>query len=625
MPPSRDAAAVPSRTAEPEILREGRLVGLLLALQALLLIWNAARSSPTHLEPAFLASGLSHWEFGQFDLYRVNPPLVRMVAAIPVLAVGYNADWTEFSDKPGARPEYAIGERWIRANGERSIRLITWARWICIPFTLAGGYLAYCWARELYGRGAGLVTLSLWSVDPLLVGHGSLITPDVACTTFGIASGYTFWRWLREPTWNRAVLAGVIVGVTQLVKLSWLILFGLFPVLWVVWVVAGWIGGRQEASGRTLDAKVEAAAAGLARAGVASQMVMLAGLMATAGLVLNFGYGFEGTGTRLSEMTFVSRFLSGEEVSGTPGNRFRGTWLANLPVPLPRNFVLGFDTQKRDFEEYSRPSYLRGEWKSSGWWYYYVYGLLVKTPCGTLGLLAAVIGLRLARVFTKRRGDTVTMGAGGRASANGPSFRDELVLAGPALALLLLASSQTSFNHHFRYVLPAYGLFLIFAGQGAIWCQSGHWLSRRIVPWLVACSAVSSLGAYPHPISYFNEFVGGSQHGYRHLLGSSWDWGQDWLHLANWLDRHPEYRFEGDLRQLMTTYPIESILPQLHHQSARSLRTLDSPWVAAVENRVQTQRVPAAEAGEIHRVGVFQIRVSRVRTIQEPAANPLGE
>ncbi|MDX1970313.1 MAG: hypothetical protein SFV23_24295 [Planctomycetaceae bacterium] len=47
-------------------------VVLLLATQAGLLAYSATRHSPTFLEPAFLASGISHWQFGRFELYRVN-------------------------------------------------------------------------------------------------------------------------------------------------------------------------------------------------------------------------------------------------------------------------------------------------------------------------------------------------------------------------------------------------------------------------------------------------------------------------------------------------------------------------------------------------------------------------
>ncbi|MFV0442011.1 MAG: hypothetical protein ACK5Q5_00420 [Planctomycetaceae bacterium] len=39
----------------------------------------------------------------------------------------------------------------------------------------------------------------------------------------------------------------------------------------------------------------------------------------------------------------------------------------------------------------------------------------------------------------------------------------------------------------------------------------------------------STLGAYPHQLAYFNEAAGGPANGWRHLLGSSFDCGQDTL------------------------------------------------------------------------------------------------
>ncbi|MFV0443210.1 MAG: hypothetical protein ACK5Q5_06540 [Planctomycetaceae bacterium] len=93
-----------------------------------LVAYSATRHSPTMLEPALLASGLSHWEFGRFELYRVNPPLVRIIAALPVMAAGYESDWTSFYDSPGARSEFPIGSDFVAANGERTIWLMTIAR-----------------------------------------------------------------------------------------------------------------------------------------------------------------------------------------------------------------------------------------------------------------------------------------------------------------------------------------------------------------------------------------------------------------------------------------------------------------------------------------------------------------
>ncbi len=222
---------------------------------------------------------------------------------------------------------------------------------------------------------------------------------------------------------------------------------------------------------------------------------------------------------------FVSRVLAGPEAEdGFGGNRFAGTWLAAVPVPLPQDYLLGIDTQRVDFERKPR-SYLRGEWREEGgWWYYYLYALAIKVPLGTwvLVLLATLVTLRKS---------TPSCG-----------WRDEMILLAPAVTILALVSLQTGFTHHLRYVLPVFPFVFI-------------WLAKVAQPWVlkdvriavvVAASLVGSIGSslwiYPHSLSYFNELVGGPARGYEHLHDSNLDWGQDLLYLKRWLEAHPEAR-----------------------------------------------------------------------------------
>jgi len=193
--PSATLAAVGAESARVSFRARTRRVvaasvAMLLLAQAALLAFSAARHSPTDLEPALLAAGIANWKYGRFELYRVNPPLVRMAAALPALFVGSNNDWRAFSDAPGARPEFAVGNDFIHANGPSAIPLVVYARWACIPFSSIGAYFAYRWASELYNPGAGLVTLALYVFDPNLLAHGALITSDAAATSFGIVAGY---------------------------------------------------------------------------------------------------------------------------------------------------------------------------------------------------------------------------------------------------------------------------------------------------------------------------------------------------------------------------------------------------------------------------------------------------
>ena len=457
-------------------------VAAILLTQAGLLAYSATRHSPTMLEPAQLAAGLSNWQFGRFELFRVNPPLVRMIAAAPVLAVGCETDWSSFYDSPGARPEFAVGADLIAANGERSIWLFTIARWACIPLATLGGLFCFGWSRELWRSNlAGLLTLAMWCFDPNVLAHGELITTDAAAASFGVGAAYLFWRWLKRPTWSRAGAAGLVLGLAQLSKMSWLFLFGLWPVLFcLAWFTSRTrLNGRdrrraEEAGGPTSSATGDPNGQTITEQGrpspPAAAAAQLGAILVIALYILNLGYGFDGSFTRLGDYTFISRRLTGNDQSGTPGNRFISTWLAAVPAPLPKQYLLGLDTQQHDFEDYGQPSYLRGEWKDGGWWYYYLYGLWVKAPHGTQLLFLTAVALCLVDLFRRQqRAEPVS-----DASPTEPALRETAVLplhltmsclVLPPVILFVLVSAQLEFNHHLRYVLPCAGFAFVLIGR----------------------------------------------------------------------------------------------------------------------------------------------------------------
>jgi hypothetical protein len=483
------------------------IVLTLLLIQASLLGYSATRHSPVHLEPAFLASGISHWELGRFELYRVNPPLPRMIASLPALVAGCETDWKSFYESPGARPEFAIGEDFIRANGPRSLWLFTLARWACIPINLIGAFIAYRWSRELYGIGAGLLTLVLFVFDPNLLAYGEFATPDCAFTAFGLLAGYTFWRWLKKPGWFRALLAGGSLALAELSKLSWIPLFGLWPVLWGIWCYS--------LRGPPRSPAMSGASTSLPPP-PCPPFAQLIAILFVAVYGLNLGYLFDGIGTPLKEYEFVSTTLTGLEQPGKAGNRFRSTWLGSIPVPLPRQYVLGIDTQQKDLQEFAGRSYLRGEWKEGGWWYYYAYGWLVKEPISNLILV--LMALLLCPLIRKNH-----------------QWRDELVVVAPALVLFIATSACTEFNLHWRYILPCIAFMLVFAGRCIFYLTSAS-VFHTIITQAAALSAISMLWSYPAHLTYFNILGGGPYGGYRHLLGSSLDWGQDLIELSHQIE-----------------------------------------------------------------------------------------
>lgn len=476
----------------------------ILCIHAALLAWGAFIHSPTLNEPGHLVAGLSHWELGKFNLYKVNPPLVRLIATAPVLATDAKTNWTRYVDAPAARSELELGEDFIETNCERSAWYFTLARWVVLPFSLLGGFICYRWARELYGQTGGLLALSLWCFSPNILAHGQLITTDVAGASLGVAASYLFWHWLERPDWWHTLFSGLLLGCALLAKTTLLILIPLWP---ITWLIVRWRADREKSM----------------RVFLREAFMITCAMPLIAVYVINLGYLFEGSGTKLGQLPFLSQALAGDLSSreSQTGNRFSDSWLGEVPVPLPKNYVLGIDMQKRVFEIVDAYSYLRGEFSSQGWWYHYLYAMGVKIPLGTWILIVLSVSLRF---YDRKRSN----------------WGDDIVVLLPAMALLVFVSLQANSGGHLRYVLPVFPFLFVWTSRVGKFLGRQHRIVTGIVTASLIWSISNSLWFYPHSLSYFNELAGGPTGGQIHLIHSNLDWGQDFLLLKKWQQEHPE-------------------------------------------------------------------------------------
>lgn len=480
------------------------VVAALLGLQAVLLIRSAQIHSVAIDESAHIATGVHNWRTGDYSLYPVNPPVSRLVQTLPLLtpdvrsSVPGRLSWR----RPGDRIEGIAAKEFAANNADRYPDLVVRARWCGPLWSALGGWLIFLWASKLYGPRAGLLGVVLWVFEPYLLGHGALATPDVPATAAGLLAGYAFWSYAQKPSWPGALLAGVALGLAVATKFTLLVLIPFWPLAVVV--------SRGQGTNAPRRSK--------------SALHLAIGLIVPLVLV-NVVYECNGTGTPLGQVPLVSHHLgvpvdSAPPPNDRPPNRFHGTMAGLLPLPLPVDLVQGFDLQRRDFEHMGRPSYLRGEWKATGWPHYYLYAWAVKLPIGTLTLI--LLGLALSVAAFRRE------------------WRNQVLVLAPGLAILVVVSSQSGFSHHSRYTLPALPFFLVAAARAGACVRPDSWRRGALVVGCAGATAVSSLAVYPHSLSYFNELAGGPANGGRHLLDSNLDWGQDLALFRRWMDDHPE-------------------------------------------------------------------------------------
>jgi glycosyltransferase involved in cell wall biosynthesis len=390
---------------------------------AVLLFAQVWRSGWCNDESAHIPAGLYHLETGRMDAYRVNPPLPRMLAALPLLFDRPKLEWYSLT-APQARNEYSFANDWIQGNLEDVPRQLRLVRSMMMLFFALGAWTIYRWTFELYGRGAAWLALALWSLSPDVITYSATVAPDLPA--------------------------------------------------------------------------------------------------AATVLIINLVYGFEGTGRRLADFEFLSAAMGGEHESRfETGNLYRGTLLGMLPMPIPREMLQGLDYLKWEFER-GFPCYLLGEWKSRGWWYFYLVAMAVKLPVGYFVLMAIGSGAMIAS-FLRRT-----------------SIGGEWLV--PLVGVLFIAqvSSQTGFTHHLRYVLPAFGFLYILAAR------SVTILPRPVVAVTVClCLAGTVIFHAMHlgqAHTHFNWLAGGPKNGWRYLSLSNLDWGQSTYRMTDWARAHPEKR-----------------------------------------------------------------------------------
>jgi hypothetical protein len=495
--------------------------------------------NPTVDEVCHLPAGVTYWQTGSFRLYHHNPPLIKMAAALPILS-----EANEFRGivnapiwKQQSIPQAPFGHAFAQMLAPRYFEVFTKARLVMPLFSILGGLVVFFWSRKLFGDRAALLSLTLWCLCPNILAHGRLITSDVGASALGAAATFTFWRYLHRPTWGRAAITGLVLGLAQLSKFSMLLLYLLWPVLWLLFELSR--------PGRRISPRE------LGRSAAHGFLIVFLSI-----LTINLGYGFEGTGRRLGSFGFASRsFLT--KPGFTPGknenplinlawkhrvNRFRGTWLAGLPAPFPEHYLVGFDEQKIEADGIpliwmdptaTNPDavtgytvYLDGVLRRTGWRSYYVLAFLYKTPEGTIALLAVATLLFFA---TKK------------ARAN---WGDEAVLLMFPVTFFAAMTFLTDINIGLRYVLPIFPYLFVFIGRLGQWADglsARNWRAAwAAILVALGLTAVSTLSVHPHYLAHFNRLSGGPDRDPPRLIDSNLDWGQDLIGLREWLRNHPE-------------------------------------------------------------------------------------
>ena len=524
----------PSRSLRTGL--EGFLVTMLLVIFVLMELSGIQDKSLTFDEISHLTAGYSYWTTQDYRLQPENGIFPQRWVALPLLAMDlqfpsrqqqawWNSELFEFSDQ------------FFHSLGNDGSVMLWRGRIMSIILAVVLGGIVFVWARWLQGPGGGLLALLLFTFSPTVLAHGRLATSDLA-----IALGFTAWLAISWQAFHRltplnVLLSGVIMGLALVSKMSGILVFPLVAVLFAIRVIVGrplivhW--RRVHVLRRRWQQIVACTALLVGQLAIATCLVW-----ALFGFRYQVFQDFEpgrdtldwlGRTTSLdSQRTYETERWP---VAGLTGSMVH---LARQYRLLPEGYLYGLAFTLATVEGHEDDGYafLRGRHSQQGWAIFFPYCFLVKTP---LAILAMLI-LAAAAARTRFRENCATQGA--KAARRG-AWR-ALYRAAPLwlfLAAYWAAAVTSSFNLGQRHLLPTYPLLFILAGSATFWFRNKHIWPATCVVAVSVLVVVSSWNIRPHYLAYFNRLVGGPRQGYRHLVDSSLDWGQDLPGLRDWLER----------------------------------------------------------------------------------------
>jgi hypothetical protein len=476
------------------VLASGLVLYLALALTSM------RGKTSTFDECAHLPAAYTHLALRDFRLTPDHPPLAKLVAAAPLVLGGVH-----MKPDDGAwrlRRQWEFGKRFLyRWNDADTLFRRSRTAIALLACALAAGVFA--WTRRHWGLPAGTLALFVCVLSPDVLAHGQIVSTDLGAALFIFLTVAAFERATERATWGRLAAAGAAFGAALATKYSALVLLpvlGLLALASVFWrePIALALTGVRTAPRAAADRRGRAEDAAL----------LLVGMVLVAWLVVWASYLFQPSFTSDPEQNAA---FDWERLRPESALVAEPVLFARRLQLLPDPYLYGFFRFFKHSE--ARPSFLAGERSERGFAWFFPATFALKTPIGLLVLLAVC-------AFTWRR--------------HAAARRVELFVWLPVVVYLALSLSR-GINIGHRHLLPIYPFLFVAVGRAATLVRG---TSRPLAAVVLAAAAwygASVARVHPHYLAYFNEAAGGPANGYRLLVDSSLDWGQDLAGLRDWL------------------------------------------------------------------------------------------
>ncbi|MCP4589359.1 MAG: glycosyltransferase family 39 protein [bacterium] len=516
-------------------LAEGAAVCGLLTVHFLLAVSSIRDKTCTYDEVAHLTRGYSWWRLDDMRLTPNHPPLAHAWAALPLL--DDHLKFPSLEQKAWYESDvFSLGKQFLYRSGNDPDAMLGQARTMIALLSVALGAVVFCWAKRLFSTTGGFVALVLYTFSPTVLASARLVTTDLCVSLFFMLAIGGVWWFLHRVSLasvlcSTAALAGLFIS-----KMSAVLIIPMGLGLLVVRLL----------SSRPLEVRLGRERVRQVRRRWQMGLIYLVGMLGYVLVVWAFIWAT--FGFRYEAMVDP---VAGRDRFGTPATppAEQTVWeFQSRSIPtcgaaidwarerrlLPEAYLYGFLYTMQAAR--GREAFLDGERRLLGWWYFFPMCFLYKIPLPIMGIMLAAVAAVLAKKPKPSGADPPNkVGVDERTVWRGLYRTAPLwVLMGVYWGFAI--TSNLNIGH--RHVLPTLAPMFVLCGAAGAWLSASRRWMRATVGGLLALLMMASLSIWPHYLAYFNTIAGGPSQGYRHLVDSSLDWGQDLPGLKRWLGEH---------------------------------------------------------------------------------------
>ena len=489
-------------------------------------------------EKAHIPAGYSYVRYGDMRLNPEHPPLLKDLAGLFLLPLGLEFPLASTEWQTGVNEQWTVGDMFVNCSRPEvacndADTVLFFSRIPIIIISVLLGIALFVWTKELGGTLAGVFAVALYAFDPNIIAHNHYVTTDIGIAAFIFFSFYFFVRFLKYPNGRNILLSGLFLGLAQLVKFSAVLLFptfGLFVILYALTREQNPADTRSNALFKT-------------------RLLFKYLLKFTASVVICFMviwvvYAINTMNMPGEKIAILADHMLAQK------NQFANL-AHDLVVYCSQNallkpfseYLLGF------FKVFSRvvggnTHYFLGTVTedASPWYFPVVFVLKETLPFLFLLLFTSCYGLyRIGKSLIEEKAKYGLM----KTLCHSFQHRVAQYLALFFILFYGYISIAGNLDIGLRHLFPIMPLFYMLIAKALFdfykrsQDEPGTKKILTVLLGLITFAIVAiPIWSYPSYLSYFNAITGGHLNGYKYVTDSNYDWGQDLIHLKNFVTEH---------------------------------------------------------------------------------------